>query len=360
MPADGRPDRCAKRHGTPGRSRPATGGHLPTWAPGRRQVPWTRSLLLIGLLAALTGGCAIDRSGYDPIADDGPVTLIVDAGVADEPATPLPSDPPATPPPTARPTIDFELTDLTPAIVAHGARLSARGVMLSGVERVTLGGQEQLFEVAGDRLLVGPIDDATPIGSQSLVLATAAGEGLPEEVVVIHLVINEVEVVTDWGPNLSQFVEVATSVPNVPLEDYSFVAFDGRGRAYGLGALERPADGEGLLVIGSAWVVPAPGMEIPADALNENSGAIALYQGSGVGFGDPVSTANLIDAVVYGMNSDANNLREFLLTPEGRDRLAEGLGESLQRCGASRRDGRAMRLDRPNPGSQMPCVSPRH
>jgi hypothetical protein len=118
--------------------------------------------------------------------------------------------------------------------------------------------------------------------------------------------------------------------------DASYAAFDLDGFS---------TDGEGRFVLGNE---DTPGVDLVFDdgLLQDGPDAVALHVGDAAAFpdGTPVTTANLLDAVVYGIGDVADDGLLALLGP-GQPQLDEAAGgnasaHSLQRCPEGAGNGR--------------------
>ena len=152
------------------------------------------------------------------------------------------------------------------------------------------------------------------------------------------IVINELDSDTP-GVDDKEFLELKSATPNFPLDGYIVVFFNGSSSggnrsylAYDLAGYV--TDGNGLLLIGSAAVVPFPQYIIPVSVIQNGADAVAIYQASIDDFpGETLATQdNLIDALVYGTNdAEATELLNLLGLTE---QINEGAGNntnSIQR-----------------------------
>ncbi len=124
------------------------------------------------------------------------------------------------------------------------------------------------------------------------------------------------------GTDVTEFVEILSDSPNYSLEDYIVVFYNGSDdESYKTVDLTGyVTDSEGFFIIGSN---ATPGVDIAigsSNAIQNGPDAIAIYQDDASNFpnGTPVTSINLIDAIVYGTNDDDD--------PE----LLAGLNETIQ------------------------------
>lgn len=124
------------------------------------------------------------------------------------------------------------------------------------------------------------------------------------------LLINEIDSDSVNTPvtDAFEFVELYdTSGASVSLDGYTLVYYNGNGnisyRAMDLDGLSTSATG--YFVAGS--IVGAQ-LVVPANTLQNGADAVALYQGDATSFpnGTALTTANLVDAVVYKTGADAD------------------------------------------------------
>ncbi|MFO7653000.1 MAG: hypothetical protein R6X25_04170, partial [Candidatus Krumholzibacteriia bacterium] len=158
--------------------------------------------------------------------------------------------------------------------------------------------------------------------------AAAAAQG--------QVLINEVDADTP-GTDMEEFVELY-GPPNTSLDGLVLVFYNGNGdlsyAAYDLDGYT--LDASGFFLLGNAGVVPTPSIIFGSNGLQNGPDAVALYTGHDVDFpsGTPVTTVNLVDAVVYD-TSDADDAGLLVLTP-GQPQIDEnanlnGAYESIQR-----------------------------
>ena len=157
---------------------------------------------------------------------------------------------------------------------------------------------------------------------------------------VATVLINEVDADTA-GTDTLEFVELFDGgAGNTPLDGMVVVFFNGNGdvsyAAFDLDGLS--TDANGYFVLGNSGVTPAPGLVFPDNTLQNGADAVALYQADGDDFpnGTPVTTTDLIDAIVYDTN-DADDPGLLVLLNPSEPQVNEGGGagsatDSNQRC----------------------------
>jgi hypothetical protein len=186
----------------------------------------------------------------------------------------------------------------------------------------------------------------------------------------INIIINEVDADTP-GTDAVEFIELFSPDGAVALDGLVVVRYNGSDDAsYGDGIdLDGfSTDADGYFVIGSELV---PNVDLVAWATNgiqNGADAVALHFGDGTDFPNdtPVTTVNLIDAIVYDTNDSDDAGLLVLLNPD-QPQVNEAGGklgsadESNQRCpnGA----GGARNTDRytqglPSPGGSNTCPPP--
>jgi PKD repeat protein len=149
------------------------------------------------------------------------------------------------------------------------------------------------------------------------------------------VVINELDCDQD-GADTGEFVELFDGgAGNTPLDGITLVLFNGSSdtvyAAFPLAGFE--TDEDGYFLAGNAAI--DPDLAWADGALQNGPDAVALYAGN-INTGYPVTTVNLLDAVVYGTNDDDDTGLLALLSP-GESMADEGDAStapfvSLQRC----------------------------
>lgn len=152
--------------------------------------------------------------------------------------------------------------------------------------------------------------------------------------------INEVDSDTP-GTDAAEFVELYDGgVGNTSLDGLVVVFFNGNGdvsyAAYDLDTFSTNASG--YFVMGNASLVPQPSIIFGNNFLQNGADAVALYFGDATSFpnGTSVTTANLIDAIVYDTD-DADDAGLLVLLNLGQPQVNENGGgdkdnHSIQRC----------------------------
>lgn len=134
------------------------------------------------------------------------------------------------------------------------------------------------------------------------------------------LVINEIESDSP-GADDAEFIELYSTTPNTNLDGYVLVLFNGNGdnsyAAYDLDGYS--TDANGYFVIGDSGVTGIS-ITLLSSGLQNGPDAVALYQANKSDFPNdtPVTTTNLVDAVVYDNNHPDDTA------------LLTGLGETTQ------------------------------
>ena len=181
------------------------------------------------------------------------------------------------------------------------------------------------------------------------------------------ILINELDADTP-GSDRAEFIELYDGgVGHTALDGLVIVLWNGKDdrayRAFDLSGHE--TDPAGYFVLGNADV--EPGLVIPGGALQNGPDAAALYAGQAADFptGVALTTAGLIDAVIYGP-SDAPDAQLLPLLEPGQPQVDENgrdaaQTDSLQRCpdgsGGPRRTT-AYRPVNPTPGAPNECAAP--
>ncbi|MFO7682254.1 MAG: ExeM/NucH family extracellular endonuclease, partial [Chloroflexota bacterium] len=205
------------------------------------------------------------------------------------------------------------------------------------------------------------VDTFDGLGSHS---ATCGG-GSADPVIII----NEVDSDTP-GTDVLEFVELYDGgVGNSALDGLTVVFYNGSNdlsyAAYDLDGFS--TDANGYFLLGNAGVVPAPSIVFASNGLQNGADAVALYADDAANFpaNTPITTANLLDAIVYD-TSDADDAGLLVLLNAGQPQVDEngggdGANHSNQRCpngsgGARNTDAYAQFA--PTPGDINTCVIP--
>ncbi|OIQ19449.1 endonuclease [Lacinutrix sp. MedPE-SW] len=155
-----------------------------------------------------------------------------------------------------------------------------------------------------------------------------------------QVVINELDC-DNPGLDEEEFVELLTATPNMSLDGFVMVFFNGSSSGgdssyFAVDLTGSVSDDNGLLLIGSTTVMPFPQLLIPSNVIQNGADAVAIYQDSIDAFpGETLATTtNLVDALVYSTNDavDTNLLSLLGLGPN--DQVSEGAGNnsnSIQR-----------------------------
>ncbi|MEZ4734093.1 MAG: lamin tail domain-containing protein [Caldilineaceae bacterium] len=179
------------------------------------------------------------------------------------------------------------------------------------------------------------------------------------------LVINEVDADTP-GSDTAEFVEIYDGgAGNTSLTGYTLVFFNGTNDQsyYALDLDGYSTDANGYFVAGNSGVALAAAT-FPTDTLQQGADAVALYQADGTNFPNrtPLTTTNLIDALVYDTN-DADDTGLLTLLNVGQPQVNEaGSGDapahSNQRCpngSGGQRNSVAYIQAPPSPGAANTC-----
>lgn len=115
------------------------------------------------------------------------------------------------------------------------------------------------------------------------------------------------------GVNDKQFIELKTDEPEVSLDGYVMVLFNGSdaggNSSYEVLSLDGfVTDFNGLFVLGGPEMTPSPNVVIPTNFFQIGNDAVGIYEGSVDDFPDRTlaTTTNLVDALVYGRNPDGD------------------------------------------------------
>ncbi|WP_437568215.1 hypothetical protein [Sorangium sp. So ce542] len=262
-----------------------------------------------------------------------------------------------------------QVTSVDYPIIAVGGALVLTGTGFTGATEVTVSYVPQPFTVDSDtRITIPALSDATPIGPGEIVVSRPGARQTTFRVTVLRLQINELDADTPAVDAL-EFVEISTGWRLTSLAGYTLVFFNGSGGDTSYRAIELNAttDRLGLLLVGNSGVMPAPALVFPNDILQNGADAVALYQGLPADFpsGTPVTSARLLDAVVYGTSDpDDDGLLDALISddPDAPERVQVDEGapaapatQSIQRCADGPRDGSRFVTAAPTPGRDNAC-----
>ncbi|HJR79399.1 MAG TPA: ExeM/NucH family extracellular endonuclease [Anaerolineales bacterium] len=182
------------------------------------------------------------------------------------------------------------------------------------------------------------------------------------------MIINEVDSDTP-GTDAAEFVELYDGgAGNTDLSGLAVVFYNGNGdvsyAAFDLDGFS--TDANGYFLLGNSGVTPAPGIVFGSNVLQNGTDAVALYQGNATDFPNntPVTTNNLVDAVVYDTD-DADDAGLLVLLNAGQPQVNEGggsdsAGQSIQRCpngSGGARNTETYTPETPTPGAEN-CVTP--
>lgn len=178
------------------------------------------------------------------------------------------------------------------------------------------------------------------------------------------IIINEIDSDTPSIDNL-EFVELKTQSPNTSLNGYVLVCFNGNPNSGSNTALKSyytmsldglTTDANGLVLIGSNSVSPAPARTFGDNLLQNGADAIAVYSGAFEDFPDGTlaTTTNLIHALAYDTSDDdATELMTLLgLTVQyNEDENGNQTTESVQRKNDGTYEAKPPTPGVPNDGS---------
>ena len=171
------------------------------------------------------------------------------------------------------------------------------------------------------------------------------------------LVINELDADTP-GTDTAEFIELYSSTPNLALDGYALVVFNGEDdasyAAYDLDGYS--TDSSGYFVIGDSGVTGVS-ITLLSSALQNGPDAVALYQANKSDFpiDTPATTTNLIDAVVYDTD-DADDTG--LLTALGETvQYNENQGLDAQNHSLQRQADGSFKATSPSPNSGNAVLS---
>ncbi len=171
------------------------------------------------------------------------------------------------------------------------------------------------------------------------------------------ILINEIDSDT-VGTDMLEFIELFGD-PDMALDGYVVVLFNGSTDAsYNAFDLDGyTLNGEGFFLIGNIDVVPTPDIIIPSNGIQNGADAVALYIGGeeDFPFGTPVTTENLVDAVVYDTDDPDDPGLLVLLLPDEPQLNENMFGNkdfhSLLRCGGGPRETSDWTAGDPTPGA---------
>jgi len=242
------------------------------------------------------------------------------------------------------------------------------------VETVGSGDQIYCTETVGpDGSFVPGHAYSCPAGWEIGAFDPSSGDDTPGSAnscaLVQTLVINEVDA-DQAGTDAGEFIELYDGgVGNTPLDGFVVVLFNGSDDQSYTPAFDLDGystDGSGYFVIGGA-AVPNVDLVVATDSwLQNGADAVALFLGNATDFPNdtPVTTTNLIDAVVYDTD-DSDDPALLVLLNAGQPQVNErgggdGTGHSNQRCpngsGGSRNTDSYLQAV-PSPGTANSCLS---
>ncbi len=242
-------------------------------------------------------------------------------------------------------------TSLDATVVARGGRLTITGAGFGAGTTVTVGEVAQTAVVDSPTQITLPaLADATPVGATTVSIVTSLGSAtLP--VTVLDLLISEVDS-DQTSTDTTEFVEISTGVPGATLTGYSVAFINGSNdKVYWSASLDAvTANAQGIALLGNPAVSPAPQATFPNSILQNGADAVAIYQGPPLAVGSLVTTASLIDALVYDTN-DADDAGLLVLVSDGVQVNESTISRTLKRCGAGRRlGGKFVATTVPSPG----------
>jgi hypothetical protein len=177
--------------------------------------------------------------------------------------------------------------------------------------------------------------------------------------------LNEVDSDTPGLDGL-EFVEIFEADGNAPLDGLVVVFYNGSSdtsyAAFDLDGFTTGADG--FFVLGNSGLTPAPGLVFGDNTLQNGADAVALNIGNATDFpdGTPVTTFNLVDALVYDTD-DGDDAGLLVLLNAGQEQVNEAgggdsPGDSNQRCPngfGGQRNTDAYAQASPSPGALNNC-----
>ncbi len=187
--------------------------------------------------------------------------------------------------------------------------------------------------------------------------------------VIPNILINEVEADSP-GTDVAEFVELYDGgVGNTALDGLTLVLYNGNGdvvyNAFDLDGKSTDANGYFVLCGNAANVTNCDlAVNVSQDLIQNGADAVALYQGDATAFlnGTAVTTANLVDALVYD-TSDADDSGLLVLLNAGQPQVDENANgasgdESNQRCpngAGGQRNTNTFGQYAPTPGAANTC-----
>ncbi|TRX23819.1 T9SS type A sorting domain-containing protein [Flavobacterium franklandianum] len=136
-----------------------------------------------------------------------------------------------------------------------------------------------------------------------------------------QIVINELDSDTPSTDD-REFIELKSTTPNFPLDGYVLVFFNGNPGSttanqsyYALDLDGLTTDANGIILIGSSLVSPAPDKLFPDNIIQNGADGVGIYLGNASDFPEftLATTTNLIDALMYDTNdADATALMNLL------------------------------------------------
>jgi len=192
-------------------------------------------------------------------------------------------------------------------------------------------------------------------------------QSVPNSLVASTILINEVDV-DQTGADTGEFIELYDGgVGNTTLNGLVVVLFNGSNdqsyRAFDLDG--HTTNASGYFVLGNPAVASAV-VTFTNALLQQGPDAVALYEGNAVDFPNstPLTTANLVDALVYS-TGQPNDAELLTLLNAGQPQVNEaGAGDvtrdSNQRCpngSGGQRNTSAYQQGTPNPGALNQCTT---
>ena len=222
------------------------------------------------------------------------------------------------------------------------------------------------WTLSGRNALDGETSNSTAASPVPVGTFSAGSGGTPSPASII---INEVDADTPSTDTL-EFIELYDGGEgNTALDGLSIVLYNGSDdasyRAFDLDGLTTDADG--YFVLGNSALAEADLNIGTSNIIQNGADAVALVVGDAADFPNdtPISTENVVDAIVYDTN-DADDAALLVLINAGQPQVNEGAGagsatESNQRC--ENGEGGALNTDAyiqalPTPGAANDCPEP--